>query len=516
MLHRKRTAALLLVSMIGLAGCTRDHPTMTSAPTAPMAATTSGAVQGLSEDGIDRFLGIPYAAPPVGALRWRAPQKAGAWAEVRPAVTPGPICMQRTGAGVEDGVNASAMSEDCLYLNLWRPQGVGAGDALPVMVWIHGGAFRGGGSSLPVYDGAALARRGVVVVTINYRLGAFGVFSHPGLRAEGEKSANYGLLDQQAALAWVQDNIGRFGGDAGNVTLFGESAGGASVLYQMASSGAQGRFHKAIVESGAIDLPDHDTAQADRVGEQMVARVLPEPASDPVQQIGQLRSLGAADILRMPTAASDTMPVVDGVVVRQPIVQAFEGGHFTRMPLIIGRNSDEAGFFPDGFWKKVPSLMQTQWPPAMALAHGYGKTSEDAAARQVAGLLFVGVNTRRVARAAAEHGADVHVFRFAQVAPTADPALAGAVHTAELPYVFDTFKHPPQPGARALTNAMGDLWTDFAKGKALQLNDGSTWPAFHRRSERLACMENGQMHACADSDTALLDFLDRDWPFSVN
>ncbi|HEX4181973.1 MAG TPA: carboxylesterase family protein, partial [Caulobacteraceae bacterium] len=212
--------------------------------------TTSGLVVGGAADDVVAFKGIPYAAPPIGALRWRPPQPAAAWSGVRTADTYGPICMQKYDPK-DNGVGGPAMSEDCLTLNVWRPFGE-AGRLLPVMVWIHGGGFVNGSGTAALYDGSALARQGVVVVTLNYRLGRFGFFATPSLTREagGEPVGNYGLLDQIAALRWVRNNIKGFGGDPDQVTIFGESAGGMSVNQLMVSPAARGLFKQAITESG--------------------------------------------------------------------------------------------------------------------------------------------------------------------------------------------------------------------------------------------------------------------------
>src|SRR5579859_500407 len=213
--------------------------------------TSSGLVIGAADDDVVAFKGIPYAAAPVGPLRWRPPQPAPAWSQPLTANKVGPICMQKYDAK-DNGVGPLPMSEDCLTLNVWRPFRE-TGAALPVMVWIHGGGFVNGSGTAALYDGSALARQGVVVVTLNYRLGRFGFFAQPALDREhpGEPVGNFGLLDQIAALKWVRDNIAGFGGNPGEVTIFGESAGGISVNQLMVSPAARGLFKAAITESGA-------------------------------------------------------------------------------------------------------------------------------------------------------------------------------------------------------------------------------------------------------------------------
>ena len=212
---------------------------------APRITLSQGVLDGRTSEGVDSFKGVPFAAPPVGDLRWRPPAAAPAWTGVRDASAFGPACMQRS--PYEPNL---AVSEDCLTLNVWTPSDRPRGAKLPVMVWIYGGGFIIGASSQPGIDGTHLAQRGVVLVSLNYRLGRFGFFAHPALDAGPAPVANYGLMDQIAALKWVRDNIGAFGGDPGNVTVFGESAGGMSVNFLMASPAARGLFAKAISQSG--------------------------------------------------------------------------------------------------------------------------------------------------------------------------------------------------------------------------------------------------------------------------
>ncbi len=235
------------------------------ASTAPVAFTADGAVRGTVAGGTDEFLGIPYAAPPVGPLRWRPPQPADRWHGVRDATTFAPHCPQQASP-----FGVASVSEDCLYLNVFAPAGGRPGGGRPVMVWIHGGALVTGESD--DYDPAKLVSNGTVVVTINYRLGALGFLAHPALADRpGGPSGNYGLMDQQAALRWVQRNIRQFGGDPRNVTIFGESAGGLSVLSQLDSPGADGLFQRAIVQSGAYNLTQTPLATAEAAGEAFAA-----------------------------------------------------------------------------------------------------------------------------------------------------------------------------------------------------------------------------------------------------
>lgn len=504
----------LLRSLL-LASLTMAARANAAASDAPLVSVDQGVLRGAADHDIERFMGIPYAAPPVGALRWRAPQPAAAWTGARAADSPRPICMQPTGPHAEAGVNEAQMGEDCLYLNIWRPAGTTTDARLPVMVWIHGGAFRGGAGSLALYDGSALARHGVIVVTINYRLGAFGTFSLPALRKLTDESGNFGLQDQEAALRWVQRNVAKFGGDPGRVTLFGESAGGASVLYQMTRPTMRGLFARAIVESGAIDLPEASLAEADQIGERMAAQVL--PAKLPQEQwVDALRRLPASAVLQMPASRPDTMPYIDGKILTRPMLSSFEQGDFTAVPTIIGRNDDEAGFFPAAFSDQIPKLLGDAWPHAKSLTYGYAAGSEELARQQVATMLFVGTRTRRVGERIAASGAPVHMYRFAHVREDLHPRPAGAVHTAELPFVFGTLPGSATAPDRQVSEELMRLWTDFAKGQPLQLQQATPWPEYSDAKPELACFDQSAVHACKDPDTALLDDLDRPWPFHVN
>jgi para-nitrobenzyl esterase len=304
------------------------------ASTAPVAFTADGAVRGTVAGGTDEFLGIPYAAPPVGPLRWRPPQPADRWHGVRDATSFAPHCPQQASP-----FGVASVSEDCLYLNVFAPAGGRPGGAgRPVMVWIHGGALVTGESD--DYDPAKLVSNGTVVVTINYRLGALGFLAHPALADRpGGPSGNYGLMDQQAALRWVQRNIRQFGGDPRNVTIFGESAGGLSVLSQLDSPGAHGLFQRAIVQSGAYNLTQTPLATAEAAGEAFAAT-----AGCASQTAACLRGLPVSAIVASENTAGYT-PDLDGTVLRQSIGTALASGQFNRVPIINGSNHDEWRLF---------------------------------------------------------------------------------------------------------------------------------------------------------------------------
>ena len=301
----------------------------------PVAVTGTGLVQGKVAGAADEFLGIPYAAPPTGALRWAPPQPAAHWSGTRPATSFAPHCPQSASP-----FGLASTSEDCLFLNVFRPAHGPANR--PVMVWIHGGALVTGESD--GYDPANLVRRGVVVVTINYRLGALGFLADGALAAQpGGPAGNYGLMDQQAALRWVHRNIARFGGDPHNVTIFGESAGGLSVLSQVVSPGARGLFQRAIVESGAYALTEQPLARAEQAGAAFAAKTGCAKGTD-AETAACLRGLPVATILASQNATG-YQPDLDGSVLTQSIGTALASGQFSRVPIINGSNHDEWRLF---------------------------------------------------------------------------------------------------------------------------------------------------------------------------
>ncbi len=308
----------------------------------PVAATANGAVRGLANGAVNEFLGIPYAAPPVGALRWQPPQPAASWSGVRDATQFAPHCPQVAGPFGE-----ASTSEDCLYLNVFTPTG---GGRHPVMVWIHGGALVSGESN--DYDPTQLVADGVTVVTINYRLGALGFLAHPALAGANGQSGDYGLEDQQAALRWVQRNIANFGGDPRNVTIFGESAGGLSVLSQVASPQARGLFQKAIAESGSYNLTQTSLASAEAAGEAFATK-----AGCASQTAACLRSLPVSTILADQDASGYT-PNINSEVLPTSLGTAFATGNFNRVPIINGTNHDE--------WRLFVALSELEGNPVTA------------------------------------------------------------------------------------------------------------------------------------------------------
>jgi para-nitrobenzyl esterase len=376
------------------------------------------------------------------------------------------------------------MSEDCLTLNVWRPALVGSG--LPVMVWIHGGGYNNGSGTAALYDGSSLARRGVVLVTINYRLGRFGFFDHPALaneRAADASAGNYGVMDQIAALEWVRDNIAAFGGDPGRVTVFGESAGGAAVTQLMIAPAARGLFHRAIVQSGLGRQRSAllDQVRPGRPSAQSLGVAFARSAGLGGQASAEaLRALPAEALLApMPAFYSDNL-IVDGRILTEDVVEAFAAGRQAPIPLILGTNSAE-------FWRIRP-----------ADAGAYGRTEDEmtdteygaflAAYGDQAGYdagfvsdLIFNEPARHLARLHARTGAPTFLYRFDVVPESNREPGGGATHASERPYVFDNLETVGRPmgerDQRAAT-VMADYWTTFAKGGDPNGEGRPTWPAF--------------------------------------
>src|ERR1700684_3712959 len=334
---RLGAAAIALSALVAgalVAGASAAPAAPSSPRTGLVVTTTGGTLRGTMAGRTDEFLGIPYAAPPVGPLRWRPPQPAAPWTGIRDATAFAPHCPQPP-----SGFGVASTSENCLYLNVFTPADARAGARnLPVMVWIHGGAFIGGESER--YHPAGLVGHGVIVVTINYRLGALGFLADAALAGHpGGSSGNYGLMDQQAALRWVQANIRQFGGNPRDVTLSGESSGGLSVLSQLVSPGARGLFSRSIVESGTYDLTQATLATAETAGEAFAAKV--GCASQTASCLRALRVSTTVDN----EASAGYKPDIDGTVLTQSIGPALASGQFNRVPVINGTNRDEWRLF---------------------------------------------------------------------------------------------------------------------------------------------------------------------------
>ena len=452
------------------------------------------------KSGVKVYKGIPYAAPPVGEARWRPPGAPRSWDGVRDASAFGAACMQGPGQGYTNLATlpgAPAMSEDCLFLNVWSGA-ASATERRPVMVWIYGGAFTDGAGSVPLYDGETLARKGAVVVTLNYRVGPFGFLAHPALSDESPHNAsgNYGLMDMLAALRWVRENIAAFGGDPANVTVFGQSAGAMAIAALMASPEAGGLFQRAILQSGGwMGLgpnPMRTRGSAEGEGLSQAGRL------DAVTS-AELRNLDARTVAERLRGAG---LIVDGWVVPEDASRAFAEGRQLPVDVLAGYNRDEGAFMPAGVtpaqWQQQ---LQARWGTAVdAVARFYPATDSATAVASSRAAFRDGVSwhMRLLAAYQASAGANAWVYEFAHEPPAAAGSTGlGAVHSSELPYVFgnlDAARLYPDNSAADLANSsaadqilaerMATWWVNFARTGNPNGSGQPAWPLYRNMNDR--------------------------------
>ncbi|MGU3522665.1 carboxylesterase/lipase family protein [Enterobacteriaceae bacterium C23F] len=463
-------------------------------PATPLAHTRQGSLLGSSDDDIHVYRGIPFAAPPVGALRWRSPQPVTPWEGVREAHTFSSASWQNIDYCLElGGGDPGRFSEDCLYLNVWAP--ATRAQTLPVMVWLHGGGFTIGAGSLPPYDGKRLAQRGVVVVTLNYRLGHLGCFAHPALDGEeGERVCNFALLDQIAALKWVQENIEAFGGDRDNVTLFGESAGARSVLSLLASPKANGLFHKAIVQSG-YTLPDTPVDKALAQGEAIADHFGLQNAT-----AEQLREIPADAFWPLEGALKPgPVPICGDAVLPEPMLETFFTARQHPVPLMIGSNSDEASVmavFGVDLAEQIQKLRRERRLGLGLIKLLYpGVKGDEELGRQVCRDMAFTTLGFVVMQAHQRIGQPCWRYWFDYVAQAEhDTYKNGAWHGNEVPYVFDTLTltEPARQYVNehdlAFAKQVADYWVSFAREASVTndtLHGPVRWPAAIKGRDRL-------------------------------
>ena len=474
--------------------------------------TANGVLEGVvSADGkVRTFKGIPYAAPPVGALRWQAPQPAAAWTGVRKATEYGARCMQ-TRVFADMIFHDSGPSEDCLYLNLWMPA-VPAQAKLPVMVWIYGGGFVAGATSEPRQDAGNLSKKGVLVVSMNYRLGIFGFFAHPALTKESghDAAGNYGLLDQVAALKWVRDNIAVFGGDPDNVTIFGESAGSISVNALMASPLAKGLFRRAIGESGAL-LGDTLRAQTRVETEKAGVGFGKALGADSIEA---LRAKPADEILQAASkpGAARFSANIDGYFLPETVEAIFTAGKQNNVSLLAGWNADEGNYrsifgkedaTPENFLKRARALYGDKAETVLKVYPATTAAQAKRSAQDLAGDRFIGFSTWKWMELQLKTGkAPVYRYRFEQTLPlppdAAPDAEATAPHASEIEFVFQVLssrKLPWRPEDRKVSELMGSYWTNFAKTGDPNGEGLPKWPAYSQDGYQV-------MHLRADPGAA--------------
>jgi para-nitrobenzyl esterase len=467
----------------------------------------SGMVQGTIEDGLYVYRGIPYAAPPLGDLRWRAPQTAPKWQGVLAANAFGRACIQSNPAIA----NLPAPSEDCLYLNIWTPI-KHAEKRLPVMVWIHGGGFIAGATAEQLYHGEHIAKKGVIVVTIGYRLGILGFLAHPDLNAENDRhvSGNYGLLDMIAALRWVQRNISAFGGDPKRVTIFGESAGGIAVSMLCASPLAKELFHGAISQSGGSFGPVRagggpgenvqSLADGERAGETWALKA-------GVSNLSEMRRLPPDKLVTAGPGGGVAWPIMDGWIVPDDQYKLYQAGRYNDTPTLVGYNSDEGATFPGARAPEayVESVRQRYGSFAQKLLALYpaGEGTLAKTARDLQRDTAFGWHTWTWCRLQSKTGkskAFLYYFDHHPEYPAGSPKAGfGAAHSDEMPLVFQQFGLPGRPTANASDQAMSEIitiyWTNFAKSGDPNGAGLPIWPAYSNAKPQA-------MHFLADTAQA--------------
>ncbi len=454
------------------------------------------------------FKGIPYAAPPVGDLRWKPPRPVKPWKDVLECTEFGPVSPQPDTLARLYNTPFDKVSEDCLYLNIWTPA-KSADEKLAVMVWIHGGANIMGGASTPAYDGQNLAKLGVVVVTINYRLGPFGFFAHPKLSEESGRgvSGNYGLLDQIAALQWVQKNIGAFGGDPARVTVFGESAGAQDICCLMASPAAKGLFQRAIAQSGHAFFPLRHLRESLQSQESMEAQGLRLASdlgcADAADPLAAMRGLSAEKILEVsrPTMGLGGETgyrfnmIIDGELIPDDVRIIFSRGEQHDVPLLVGTNANEGGIFMlnsnvatiEGY----RTVLNRQYGPFADQVFALYPVSDALQIRKALGdslgdLGFI-AGARTFARLMGNVPSRAYLYHFTMSSPGPIGAMLGAFHGSEIAYVFgnlDQGRISPDQKHLALSEAMSAYWVQFAKTGDPNRDGLVSWPSYEAETDR--------------------------------
>jgi para-nitrobenzyl esterase len=486
-MRRRISVALMGLLLVSLAGAHGE-----TAGTAVRIDTGEVVGKFQLNTAVRAFLGVPFAAPPVGALRWKPPQPAAPWPTARAATSTGAQCMQptrsKTSVYYEYAGGDQPTSEDCLYLNVWAPSEKADGK-LPVMVWIYGGGFQQGSAANPVFDGARLAERGVIVVSINYRVGIFGFMAHPDLTAESPEhaSGNYGLLDQVAGLQWVKRNAAAFGGDPDNVTIFGQSAGAAAVTYLFASPLARGLFARGISESfGFANKTMTGLADAEKTGTALAEKVA-------AGSLGDLRQIPAVKLLETRMAMS---PIVDGWFLPANPYTMFAQGKEAPVPLLAGWNADEGTTFPHaktlaGYqeWvrQKYPDIADRLLELYPARTDDEAKTANK---RIVRDSLFAW-GPWSAARLHAKNGYPIYLYYFNHPQPLRAGVIydeidtvdgLGTFHSSEYPYLFGTLDVLTRDWTntdRTLSDRMQSYWVAYAYSGSPNASGLVHWPSFN-------------------------------------
>ena len=492
MLFKHSSCFILLLALAFFAGAC-GSPSLTTT-----VEVTGGTIEGVEQDGIFSYKGVPFAAPPVGDLRWHAPAPVDPWKGIKKADAFGPACMQAAGAMG----NTAPVSEDCLYLNVWTPAKQ-TDEKLPVIFWIYGGGFSGGSTSTPMYDGTGFAKKGVVLVSGAYRVGPFGFLAHPELSSESSKgSGDYGLEDMIAGLKWVQENIGRFGGDPFNVTIFGHSAGGMAVNMLAASPVTKGLFHRAICMSGGSFAP-LQTSNQGGIG-------LGIPTLELAESNGEefLEKLGAADIKAARALSAEEIqkalgggmgggglrfrPVADGYIIPSDLYSLYQEGRFNDTPILAGNTSGELGSFRGRgniTAAQFEQQIKSQYGPhADAILSVYPHSTDAEAAKSSTDLARESTfswSTWTWARLQSEKGTGkAFEYYYDYHAPTVD----SSGHGSDVPYAFQTLGPGPQgdpkPEDLKLSDMISSYWVNFAKTGDPNGPGLPEWPAFTEKDQK--------------------------------
>jgi para-nitrobenzyl esterase len=491
MLFKHSSCYIALLALILFAGACGSPPLTTKVE------VTGGAIEGMEQDGIFSYKGIPFAALPVGNLRWKEPEPVDSWTDVKNTNAFGPACMQ----AANSMGNTAPVSEDCLYLNVWTPA-KNLGEKLPVLFWIYGGGFSGGSTSTPMYDGTGFAKKGVVFVSVAYRVGPFGFLAHPELsRESGEGSGTYGLEDMISGLEWVQENIAQFGGDPSNVTIFGHSAGGAAVSLLAASPITKGLFNRVICMSGGTFGPlltSNQTGAGMRI-----------PALNVAESNGEefLKKLGAADIKAARALSAEEIrkglaggmggmrfqPAADGYIVPGDLYSLYQAGRFNDTPILLGNTSEEGASMggnrnvtPEGFEKQIRSQYGS-YADAILSAYPHSTDAEATKASRELRQSTSAWNTWTWARLQSEKGqgkAFEYIFDY-------HPGRTdvGSGHGSDVPYAFQTLsggrQGEPDPEALELSDMISSYWVNFTKSGDPNGPGLPEWPAFTEDDQKV-------------------------------
>lgn len=534
----KKTLTGFAFIAMAFAACAQQ-PDIKNSATTPIVHTVNGDLRGVTEGDVAIFKGIPFAAPPVGEFRWRPPQPVASWKGVKEANTFGPNCAQG-GWGTAPGKLADGSSEDCLYLNKWKPASATEKSKLPVMVWIHGGAFVGGSGSSPQNFGHSFTKQGVMLVAINYRLGRLGFFAFPALSKEHpeEPKGNYGFMDQIAALQWIQKNIAAFGGDPKNVTIFGFSAGGVSVHSLMTIPAAKGLFHKAISESGGgrdgiltgrpINKENADsfyTVSAETIGVNFAHKQGIEGTD--AAALAKLRALSAEQIVDGGQETNGqggeriySGPILDGKLVVETAESAYMAGRQAKIPLMIGNCSAEVGgpFINQSKTKdELFALFGDLAPEAKAAYDPEGNKDFNEVQTKFNTDWVWGEPARMTADAFVKNGSPTYMFQFGYVpAAFQQRSPFGAGHGSEVSFVFNTLNArwgaPAEASAeeKTLAEAMNAYWANFAKTGNPNGQGLTEWPQYNAKDEMILDIElNGKPVSKTDPRSARFNVIQK-------